>query len=101
AAVFREGEAPTPEELDGHDLDYPIRSYIDFVSPSIFDVLRIPLLRGRVFTDADNDRSARVVIVSERLARTLWPSSDPIGKLLVWPGTKNDPRPPLRVVGVV
>lgn len=101
AAVFREGKAPTREQLAGHDFDYPIRSYIDYVSPALFDVLRIPLLRGRAFTDRDDARSPRVVIVSQRLASALWPNADPIGKMLVWPKLKGDERPPLRVVGVV
>ncbi|HEY7877047.1 MAG TPA: ADOP family duplicated permease [Gemmatimonadaceae bacterium] len=99
AAVFRAGEAPSREQLAGHDFDFPIRSYIDYVSPSLFDVLRIPLLRGRGFTSSDDEHAARVVIVSRRLADALWPAQNPIGKLLVWPNLAGAPRPPLRVVG--
>ena len=71
AAVFRAGEAPSREQLAGHDFDFPIRSYIDFVSPALFDVLRVPLLRGRAFTSADDEHAARVVIVSRQLAQAL------------------------------
>lgn len=99
-AVFREGEAPPLDQIAGHDLEFPVRPYIDFVSPALFDVLRIPLLRGRAFTDADDEHAARVVIVSSRLARALWPGQDAIGRQLVWPKLKGAPRPPLRVVGV-
>jgi predicted permease len=39
------------------------------VSPEFFQVLRTPLLRGRFFTEADNDKAKRVVIVNESLAK--------------------------------
>ena len=99
AAVFRAGEAPSRAQLAGHDFDFPIRSYIDYVSPSLFGVLRIPLLRGRAFTSSDDEHSTRVVIVSRRLADALWPGQNPIGKLLDWPNLAGAPRPPLLVVG--
>ena len=101
AAVFRAGEVPSREALAGHDFDFPIRSYIDQISPALFDVLRVPFLRGRAFTSSDNERSTRVVIVSRRLAEALWPGQNPIGKLLVWPNVSGAPRPPLVVVGEV
>ncbi len=48
------------------------------VSPGCFDVLRIPLLRGRLFADREIER---VAIVSQSMARRLWPDgSNPIGQ---------------------
>lgn len=49
------------------------------VSADFFDALRIPVLAGRSFTDADRLGSRPVVIVSEGAARELWPDEDPVG----------------------
>src|SRR6185295_8445473 len=55
------------------------------VTPAYFDTLRIPILRGRAITAADNETSRHVVVVNETLARRFWPGEDPIGKRLVIP----------------
>jgi putative ABC transport system permease protein len=65
------------------------------VSPGYFYTLGIPVLKGRTFTDRDNEQSQRVAVVNESLARHLWPKEDPIGKQLPLPDQK------LTVVGVV
>ncbi|HUF24866.1 MAG TPA: ABC transporter permease [Vicinamibacterales bacterium] len=55
------------------------------VTPSFFDTLKIPIVRGRGFTAQDTSTSTRVVIVNETLARQIWPGQDPIGKRLIVP----------------
>ena len=50
------------------------------VSPGYFRALDIKLIRGRMFTDADDDKSSRVAIVNEAAALHRWGSEDPIGK---------------------
>jgi predicted permease len=50
------------------------------VAPGYFDVLRIPLLRGRDFTRVDSASTPKVAIVSETMARTLWPDGNAIGR---------------------
>ena len=47
------------------------------VSPDFFALYRIPIVRGRLFAASDPYTS---VVVSERLAQTLWPGVDPIGR---------------------
>jgi putative ABC transport system permease protein len=49
------------------------------VTPEYFAVMRIPLQRGRLFTDADRAGKEPVMLIGERTARTLWPGADPIG----------------------
>jgi predicted permease len=51
-----------------------------FVSPEFFQTLRIPLERGRGFTATDVIGARPIVIVSEALARRLWPGEDAMGK---------------------
>ena len=53
-----------------------------FVSSNHFALLDVPLWRGRAFSHADDSLDSGVVIVSDRLARTMWPEGDPIGRLL-------------------
>jgi putative ABC transport system permease protein len=50
------------------------------VSSDYFRALGIPLLKGRYFTETDDNRSPGAAIISERLARLLWPNDDPLGK---------------------
>ncbi len=50
------------------------------VSPAYFRALDIPLIRGRMFTDGDDDKAPRVAIVNEAAARGRWGAEDPIGK---------------------
>lgn len=52
------------------------------VDPGYFDALRIPILEGRPFSDADRADAPAVVIVNRELARQLWPEGSPVGKRL-------------------
>jgi predicted permease len=101
ATVFRRGEEPPPGALVGHELDLGTRVDGVDVSQSFFDVMHIPVLRGRTFRASDDEGSQRVAIVSRALAETLWPNRDPIGQWIAWPTVDGPSRPPLQVVGVV
>jgi putative ABC transport system permease protein len=68
------------------------------VSPGYFKMMNIPLLRGRDFTDADDDKAPHVLIVSQSTAKTFWGDADPIGRTL---RRSADPNTPFTVVGVV
>jgi predicted permease len=69
---------------------------ISAVTAEYFATMGTRLLRGRVFTPQDRAGSERVAIVSEVMARTLWPEGDPIGECLL-----IEDLPCARVVGVV
>ena len=79
-----------------HPGDTPPRAHQIVASPGYFATLGIPVLSGRGFTESDSLQSEPVVIVSDLLARNVWPGENPIGKQIkVW---GNNWR---RVVGVV
>ncbi len=58
------------------------------VSPGFFALLGIPLVRGRVFTEAEGQQSAHVAVISEATAKHFWPNQDPLGKLFRTGGEK-------------
>lgn len=66
----------------------------NIVTPTYFDVLRIPMVRGRSFTDADRSGAADVAIINERLAASIWPGEEAVGKQF-----RNDDRV-VTIVGV-
>jgi putative ABC transport system permease protein len=68
------------------------------VTPEYFSLVGFTLLRGRLFTDFDNEKSPMAVVVNEALAQTYWPNEDAIGKQL-----KLSPRSTAwaTVVGIV
>ena len=67
------------------------------VSLDYFNTMSVPVLRGRVFTAADNETAVPVAVVNQALARTLWPGQDPIGKRF----SSNGPKGPfLTVIGL-
>jgi putative ABC transport system permease protein len=70
------------------------------ISADYFSVLKIPLMAGRFFTEADSATSARVAIVSRTLASRFWPGSDPVGQRLKL-GVADSNEPWMTVVGVV
>jgi predicted permease len=66
------------------------------ITPQFFDVVRVPLVRGRNFKDSDGAPGQETVIVNERLVTQFFPGEDPIGKRLRFvqrqppPGTRPD-----------
>ncbi|MGH9163211.1 MAG: ADOP family duplicated permease [Vicinamibacteraceae bacterium] len=52
------------------------------VTPSYLDVMRIPVIRGRFFTERDTPTSPPVVVINETMARRFFPDDDPLGKRL-------------------
>lgn len=71
------------------------------ISENYFEVMGIPLRAGRFFSSYDRRDTAPVAIVSERLARLLWPSGDAVGRRLRYNPAAATPGPFLEVVGVV
>ena len=76
------------------------------VSPGYFEVFKIPVKRGRTFTDTDDDKSPSVVVINERLAKKYWNGGrDPlqdrivIGRGLAMKEFKDEPA--RQIIGIV
>jgi predicted permease len=76
------------------------------VSPGYFDVFKIPLLRGRDFTDRDAGGAGGVIIINQAMARQFWPQGDPLSDQLTigqgaGPAFREGPRQIIGIVGDV
>jgi putative ABC transport system permease protein len=72
---------------------------LDSVSAGYFQLMGIPILRGRGVTEQDTETSAPVVVISEAAARQFWPNEDPIGRAITFDSsTEERPR---QIVGIV
>jgi putative ABC transport system permease protein len=60
--------------------DLPHQVQGSSVTPEYFQLLGIPLLRGRLFTEWDIESAPRVALVNDAFARAWWPDQDPLGK---------------------
>jgi putative ABC transport system permease protein len=89
---IEERPAPPPERP---------RSDMAIVTPGYFRAIGTPLLDGRDFTDADDDRSPAVVIVNQAFAERFFPGTRAVGKR-IQPGATSRRGPMMReIVGVV
>jgi len=80
---------PVPNVSDRPMVDYRT------VTPTYFDLLRMPVVAGRAFTTADRAGTSEVVIVSQSMARKLWPDRSAIGRRI-----RVGDGPWLTVVGI-
>jgi putative ABC transport system permease protein len=92
-AFLAEGYVARPGE--GLNLAWPNQMMGDYLQAE-----GIPLLRGRMFTEADNARAPLVALVNRHLAEHFWPGQDPIGKRLRL-GMQETPTPWMTVVGEI
>jgi putative ABC transport system permease protein len=100
-ASFVSGGVPLRGDLRTVDFGIPGRVLppnedLDFneISPDYFRAVRVPLLRGRFFTDGDQQGSEPVAIINDAAAKKYFPGEDPVGKVIRFEGIRT-------VVGVV
>ena len=85
--------------------DRPVESSQDLhaerirISPDYFKVLQSTLLRGRSFTEGDEDGKPPVAIIDESTARKYWPTRDPLGRRVRF--GRDPTKPWTTVVGIV
>jgi predicted permease len=59
--------------------------YASIVTPDYFQLLRMPLLRGRLLSEFDDEKAPAVAVINEAFAQTYWPNADPVGKRVKLP----------------
>jgi predicted permease len=89
-AVYIEGHPIAP----GHQ---PPLVLFNRVDAPYFATLRVPFLRGRFFTESDNESAPPVAIVNQAMVSEFWPNEDPLGKRFSMSGPNG---PFMQVVGV-
>jgi putative ABC transport system permease protein len=89
--------------IEGQENDAPSRVPViqsNVASAGYFEVLGIQLLRGRTFSDRDDQRAAPVAVITDSMARRYWPGMDPVGRRLHFGGAQSN-APWITVIGVV
>ena len=84
---------------DGRAVDPNVRTSAAFfgVSPDYFSTMGIRMVRGRGFTEHDDERAASVAVINETMAAKYWPGEDPIGKHVK---LSYNNTPPREIVGI-
>ncbi len=96
-------EIRTSFQIEGRPVAKSDESHtsIRVVTPNYFGTMRIPLLRGREFTERDDASATKVLIVNQAFAQQFFPGENPIGKHIL-AGIANAGEPPMReIIGVV
>jgi len=84
--VVKAGEAPSAD--------------LQIATPDFFATLKISLVSGRLFSEADNADAARVVVISRAMAHRFWPGADAVGHRIKL-GTADSADPWVTIAGVV
>ena len=102
-----EGGYGLPFKIDGRPLDngpFHGGGAWTTVSPGYFEVFKIPVLRGRAFTDRDSKDATPVVIINESMAKQYWKNGDPLNdRLVIGRGVMKEfaGEPDRQIIGVV
>ncbi len=78
-------------EIFGRPVSQQEQVRVNFVSPEYFEVLRIPLLQGRVWEHPEIVHGARLALINRTMARQYWPHGDALGKQVRLPDLKAEP----------
>lgn len=97
-------------DIEGRPTQQEQRATLTLVSPQILNTLQIPLLRGRMFDDAEHMRAAHLALVNQAMVNLYFAGQDPIGQHVRSPMLKveqpglllsDDPDGWLEIIGVV
>jgi len=94
--------ARVPFAVEGRTIDRARIPFAQFriVSPGYFEAMRIPLVRGRSFSERDTNQTQPIAVVNTLLASSWFGDQDPIGKRLLVDDNDGPPRP-IAIAGVV
>ena len=106
SGTIRLEDTSVPNALTDRTFHLPyLETDYRWVTPGYFEAMKVPLVRGRMFTEADNQADAPpVALVDEEFARRFWPGKDAIGRYISFNTVPNSNPPQLMwrtIVGVV
>ncbi|HSE40935.1 MAG TPA: ABC transporter permease [Acidobacteriota bacterium] len=88
----------TNESYEGEEPEAALR----ISTPQYFRTMKIPLIRGRFFSESDTEKAPGVVILNEAAAKKYWPGRDPIGhRLRIHVSLIASNTQPRTIVGIV
>jgi len=90
--IYVQGRVYGPTRNDGNEI------YRVVVSPTFFDVMGIPVVRGRGITDRDTAEASKVVVINEAAVRKYFSTEDPIGRRI---GANPETSGDMEIVGVL
>jgi predicted permease len=67
------------------------KALVNWVSPTYFPVLRIPMAQGRIWDETENRNGARVAVINQTMAHRYFPRGDAIGHSLRMPEIQDQP----------
>jgi putative ABC transport system permease protein len=76
------------------------QAIVHFVQPGYFEFAKTPVIAGRTFTDADNRPDARLIVIDELMAATVFPNGHAVGQRMLARVTTPEAEP-FEVIGVV
>src|SRR2546423_14496321 len=79
----------------------PTETGLNIISPTYFETMRMPMLRGRNFTDADRAGTPLVAIIDDTFARRFFPDKDAVGQYIVADNGPAADKQQIEIVGVV
>ena len=93
-----------PFVIEGRPLEGPFHGGGGFtpISPGYFSAFRVPVMRGRDFTDRDVGGAPDVVIINQAMAQQYWPTGDPLtDRITIAKGLPQLEDPTRQIVGIV
>ena len=100
--TFHEGSWNSMITVTGMPVNWQVNVYHNIIGDAYFKVMQIPLIAGREFNSQDTRTSPKVAIISESMAKNLFPAGSPIGRTYrIGSPDEKDPPDEVLVVGVV
>jgi predicted permease len=99
-----QGGLGLPFVIEGRPLEGPFHGGGGFtpISATYFSAFKIPVLRGRAFTDRDDGGAPNVAIINQTMARLFWPNGDPLNdRITIAKGIPQLEDPTRQIVGIV
>src|SRR5262245_54744672 len=86
-----ESGQPSMVEVPGQYKTGGVAADLQRISADYFGTMRLPLLRGRVWSDSESAGTPHVAVVNQTMARELWPDESAIGRRVLMPGYVKSP----------